>query len=64
MTDLDELDRIREQRTKADKLLLNLLQADYTQMQPYAITDACHYLQHPPRNPDKPDMPCRCGRRK
>lgn len=30
-------------------ILLDLLLMNYTQMQPYAITRACHYLDHPMR---------------
>lgn len=59
----DELDRINSARDEARKLILNMLRAPWCQMSAFAISNACHYLEHPSRYDEK-EGPCPCGRYK
>jgi hypothetical protein len=57
MADRPEITPIMEARA----MLLDLLLSPYTQLQPWAITKACIYMEHPKR---PSGAMCVCGKEK
>jgi hypothetical protein len=61
---MDELERIQQMRDEARTMILDLLRAPWSRMTPWAISNACAYMEHPDKYDGHPEKGCPCGRRR